>query len=226
MKPVLLLVESSAEFPSVALGSAESIQVLWEKVHPITQSHSEQLPLLVEEAISVCRAHEWRIVGLAVNEGPGSYTGLRIGSSLVKALAYAWNLPMLGVSGLHALALAGAEQLGDKWAEGAVVWSLMDARRSEVYALTLKYPAKVGSIQPYVLDETPLPDWGGDCYCVGNGAFKLNDPEHTLDLALTAATLQPLALAKYSEADFADVAYFEPFYLKDFQPGINKKYRV
>lgn len=226
MKQALILIESSAEFPSVALACVHSRSLLWESIYRVQQSHSEQLPLLVEKAVAMAKEQRYSIVGIAVNEGPGSYTGLRIGSSLAKSLAYAWGLPLLGISGLKALAQAAATELGSDWASGSAVWALMDARRSEVYALSLAYPNVVSELRPYVLDEEALPDVGQRTWAVGNGAFKVVSLQPPLTIELTAAVLMVEAIARFESQLFADVAYFEPNYLKGFRPGVNKKYRL
>ena len=226
MKPALLLIESSAEFPSVALACVESKTLIWESVYRIQQSHSEQLPLLVEQALAKAEEQLYSLVGIAVNEGPGSYTGLRIGSSLAKSLAYAWKIPLLAVSGLKALAQAAATELGSDWSKGAAIWALMDARRSEVYALSLSFPDQFSGLRPYVLEEEALPEVGSRIWAVGNGAFKVSETCAGIDVELTAAVLLAESIEAFNSGSFSDVAYFEPNYLKGFQPGLNKKYRL
>lgn len=226
MKPALLLIESSAEFPSVALACVESKTLIWESVYRIQQSHSEQLPLLVEQALAKAEEQLYSLVGIAVNEGPGSYTGLRIGSSLAKSLAYAWKIPLLAVSGLKALAQAAATELGSDWSKGAAIWALMDARRSEVYALSLSFPDQFSGLRPYVLEEEALPEVGSRTWAVGNGAFKVSETCAGIDVELTAAVLLAESIEAFNSGSFSDVAYFEPNYLKGFQPGLNKKYRL
>jgi tRNA threonylcarbamoyladenosine biosynthesis protein TsaB len=226
MKSALLLIESSAEFPSVALACVDSKALIWESVYRVQQSHSEQLPLLVEQAVAQAGELEFSVVGIAVNEGPGSYTGLRIGSSLAKSLAYAWKIPLIGVSGLKALAQAAAQELGTDWNQGSAIWAMMDARRSEVYALSLAFPDRITELRPYVLDEEPLPSVGTRIWAVGNGAFKVSDSYAQVERELTAGVLLSEALDKFAHQTFADVAYFEPNYVKGFQPGVNKKYRL
>ena len=226
MKPGLLLIESSAEFPSVALACVESKALIWESVYRVQQSHSEQMPLLVEQAVAKAKEQEYSLVGIAVNEGPGSYTGLRIGSSLAKSLAYAWKIPLLAVSGLKALAQAAAVELGSDWSDGAAIWALMDARRSEVYAMSLSFPDRVSELRPFVLDEEVLPEVGSRTWAVGNGAFKVSEACAGVDVELTAAVLLAESIDAFTSESFSDVAYFEPNYLKGFQPGINKKYRL
>ena len=226
MKPALLFIESSAEFPSVALACVESKTLIWESVYRIQQSHSEQLPLLVEQALTKAKQQDYSLVGIAVNEGPGSYTGLRIGSSLAKSLAYAWKIPLLAVSGLKALAQAAATELGSDWSKGAAIWALMDARRSEVYALSLSFPDQFSGLRPYVLEEEALPEVGSRTWAVGNGAFKVSETCAGIDVELTAAVLLAESIEAFNSGSFSDVAYFEPNYLKGFQPGLNKKYRL
>ncbi len=226
MKPALLLIESSAEFPSLALACVESKTLIWESVYRVQQSHSEQLPLLVEQEVAKAKQQDYSLVGIAVNEGPGSYTGLRIGSSLAKSLAYAWKIPLLAVSGLKALAQAATLELGSDWSTGAAIWALMDARRSEVYALSLSFPDRVSELRPYVLEEETLPEVGLRTWAVGNGAFKVSETCAGVNVELTAAVLLDESMDKWISKSFSDVAYFEPNYLKGFQPGINKKYRL
>lgn len=141
-------------------------------------------------------------------------------------MAYAWKIPLLAVSGLKALAQAAATELGSDWSKGAAIWALMDARRSEVYALSLSFPDQFSGLRPYVLEEEALPEVGSRTWAVGNGAFKVSETCAGIDVELTAAVLLAESIEAFNSGSFSDVAYFEPNYLKGFQPGLNKKYRL
>ena len=134
---MILLIESSAEYPSVALVTEAGVLAHLE-VGKEVQSHAELLPMMVQRAVELSNSEfgifTKGISAVGFHEGPGSYTGLRIGVSLAKGLCFAKGIPLISVSGFEAL---GAEILRSNESTDSV-WVMMDARRDEVYAIKLE----------------------------------------------------------------------------------------
>ena len=234
---MILLIESSAEYPSVALVTEAGILVHLE-VGEVVQSHAELLPMMVQRAVELSNS-EFEIFtkgisAVGFHEGPGSYTGLRIGVSLAKGLCYALGVPLISVSGFEAL---GAEVLrSNKSIES--VWVMMDARRDEVY--TIKLDRVSGSDSAYrvslpicamILPDTRVGEPDEKICFVGNANEKVarlvdNLGSIFIDLSPRADHLSDLAVSKFQSNNFEDLAYYEPYYLKDFVAGIGKKFGI
>ena len=234
---MILLIESSAEYPSVALVTEAGILVHLE-VGEVVQSHAELLPMMVQRAVEFSNS-EFEIFtkgisAVGFHEGPGSYTGLRIGVSLAKGLCYALGVPLISVSGFEAL---GAEVLrSNKSIES--VWVMMDARRDEVY--TIKLDRVSGSDSAYrvslpicamILPDTRVGEPDQTTCFVGNANEKVarlvdNLGSIFIDLSPRADHLSDLAVSKFQSNNFEDLAYYEPYYLKDFVAGIGKKFGI
>ena len=257
---MILLIESSAEYPSVALVTESGILVHLE-IGEVVQSHAELLPMMVQRAVEIARnpgagieevinsqggmdadktadkgfgIFTKGITAVGFHEGPGSYTGLRIGVSLAKGLCYALGVPLISVSGFEAL---GAEVLrSHKSIES--VWVMMDARRDEVY--TIKLDRVSGSDSAYrvsvpicamILPDTRVGDPDETTCFVGNANEKVarlvdNSGSLFIDLSPRADHLSDLAVSKFQSNNFEDLAYYEPYYLKDFVAGIGKKFGI
>lgn len=231
---MILLIESSAEYPSVALVTESGILVHLE-IGEVVQSHAELLPMMVQRAVELSNSEfgifTEGITAVGFHEGPGSYTGLRIGVSLAKGLCYALGVPLISVSGFEAL---GAEVLrSNKSIES--VWVMMDARRDEVYTIKLDRVSGSGSAYQVSLPMCAmiLPDTRvgepdeTNCF-VGNANEKVarlvaNIGSKFIDLSPRADHLSNLAVSKFQLNNFEDLAYYEPYYLKDFVAGIGKK---
>jgi len=189
-------------------------------------SHSEKLPVLVQEALNWLTNNQFQLQAVAVNAGPGSYTGLRIGVSLAKGICYAKNIPLIAVDGLEAMAnyaLASDTEID-------LVFSMLDARRDEVF---LKKVTRIGlktEITAQILSENLfIENWEKVAF-VGNSNEKaktlLNVDQIKFIDGPFANQMCTFASQKFQTAQFEDVAYFEPFYLKDFVPGVSKKFAV
>jgi tRNA threonylcarbamoyladenosine biosynthesis protein TsaB len=236
---MILLIESSAEYPSVALVTEAGILVHLE-VGEVVQSHSELLPMMVQRAVELSNSEfgifTKGISAVGFHEGPGSYTGLRIGVSLAKGLCFAKGIPLISVSGFEAL---GVEILRSNESLNSV-WVMMDARRDEVYALKLERISVPGSGSDYQVslpicamilpdDKVGEPD-EKTCF-VGNANEKVarlvaNIGSKFIDLSPRADHLSDLAVSKFQANNFEDLAYYEPYYLKDFVAGIGKKFGI
>jgi tRNA threonylcarbamoyladenosine biosynthesis protein TsaB len=184
---------------------------------------AEKLGTMVDEALSFTDNHAIPFDGVAVSCGPGSYTGLRIGVSMAKGVCFGRDLKLIAVPTLELLCVPIL--LGEKVTEDALLCPMLDARRMEVYAAL--YDRALKEVRPVTadvvtadtyrpwLDEHPI-------YFFGNGAKKcmeiIDHPNaHFIeDIEPLAKWMQPLAERRFLQERFEDVAYFVPFYLKDF----------
>jgi len=213
----ILSIETSTTNCSVSLSKDGETLVLKED-NNLNYSHAESLHLFIDEALRSANIHKSDIDAIAVSKGPGSYTGLRIGVSAAKGLCYALEVPLISISTLEAL--AHQVQLD----EGLVV-SMLDARRLEVFSAIYDCSYSiVRSIEAQILDKFSFEDYlnKGKVYFVGNGVEKtkilIQHPNAIFvdDKLPSADQMSSLAYTKYKKSDIEDVAYFEPFYLKDF----------
>ena len=187
-------------------------------------SHAVSCGVFVEEALSFAESHAIPLDGVAVSQGPGSYTGLRIGVSMAKGVCYGRDVPLIAIPTLKVLCvpiLLYHEEIPDD----ALLVPMIDARRMEVYAAVYDRALKEKrAVQPDVVNaETYLPwlEQGPVCF-FGNGAAKCKDViTHPNALFIDginplAKYMLPLAEQAMARQEFQDVAYFEPFYLKEF----------
>lgn len=181
-------------------------------------SHAERLHLYIDEVLQEAKVAPNDLSAIAVSKGPGSYTGLRIGVSTAKGLCFALNKPLISVATLDAL----AHQV--KADEGVIV-SMLDARRLEVYSAIFDTECEqIRETQAQILDENSFQEYlqKGKVYFIGNGVAKTkelikHDNAIFIDDKLPSANeMSLLAYNKYKKNDIEDVAYFEPYYLKDF----------
>jgi len=187
-------------------------------------NHAERLGEYVDEALSFADSHAIPVDAVAVSSGPGSYTGLRIGVSMAKGICYGRNIPLLSVPTLELLSvpvLLGHDEIEDD----ALICPMLDARRMEVYAAVYNRALQpVRPIQADVVDADTYKEWldRHPVYFFGNGAAKcmetINHPNaHFIkDIVPLAKWMFPLAEKKMAKGETEDVAYFVPFYLKDF----------
>ncbi len=185
-------------------------------------SHAEKLHVFIDEVLSQAKIKLQDLSAVAVSKGPGSYTGLRIGVSSVKGLCYALNIPMIAVDTLTSL----AHQIK---IEKGIIIPMIDARRMEVYSAFFNSKwEEIRETQAEVIDENSYADVSETIHLVGDGALKLKEILtdekfifHDNVVFPSANEMSKLSFEKYKKSDFVDVAYFEPFYLKDFI--LNKK---
>ncbi len=197
-------------------------------------NHASILGVMVDEALSFTDNHAIPFDAVAVSEGPGSYTGLRIGVSMAKGVAYGRNLKLIAVPTLQVLCVP-VLLVHDDLPEDALLCPMLDARRMEVYtALYTRALKPVLPVQPMVIGEHSFEQQLNErpIYFFGNGAEKckamIQHPNaHFLDgVPLLAKYMSPLAEKKFLQEDFADVAYLEPNYLKEFQATSPRAGRV
>lgn len=223
---MLLLIESAAEYPSVVLSSGSGKHD-WVRESFEKQSHAECIPLFIKEAFDFVNNKGLAIKAIVVNKGPGSYTGLRIGSSIVKGICYASKIPLISVSGLTAQgnwALKNGSEIEQ-------AYSMLDARRNEVYFAEVGINDMDSEVKSVILGEDQI-EIKNHSIIVGNSNEKAIElvPDlrncERLDITLHAKFMVDIAWLKYDRNEFEDVAYFEPMYAKEFIPGISKKFTV
>lgn len=225
----ILNIETSTNVCSVAL-SQDGV-CLYEDVNMEGPSHAQVLAGYVKNAASFADSHAIPIDAIAISKGPGSYTGLRIGVSEAKGVAYGRDAKLLSVPTLKLLTvpiLLGHEELP----EDALLCPMIDARRMEVYcALYDRALNEVVQTQALVIDSDSFKEYldKQPIYFMGNGANKcvetIQHPNaHFIkNIVPRAKNMIPLAEMAMAKEQFEDVAYFEPFYLKEFVATKSKK---
>ena len=196
-------------------------------------AHSEKITLFIKEVMDEVGIDYGQLKAVAVSKGPGSYTGLRIGVSTAKGVCYAAGLPLMAVDTLHAMAYGMRQKLGDQVQPNDLFIPMIDARRMEVYCAVFDAGMhRIQDTQAVVFDETsPLASLTSQfptfrLWLFGDGAPKLKTLLKDLPQIQIVEGFEPSAAYMASltdlalrENDFVDVAYFEPFYLKDFVAG-------
>lgn len=222
-------IETSTDVCSVAI--SDNGQVVFNKEDHSGPNHAVKLGVYVDEALSFIDAHGIPLEAVAVSCGPGSYTGLRIGVSMAKGICYGRDVKLISIPTLELMAVPVL--LGEHPAEeDALIVPMLDARRMEVYAKVMDRALKeVRPIQADIVDAETYKEYldRGTVYFFGNGAEKcmevINHPNARLVKGIEplAKNMAPLAEKHFVEGKFEDVAYFVPFYLKDFVAKMPKK---
>jgi tRNA threonylcarbamoyladenosine biosynthesis protein TsaB len=223
---LILHIESSTEVCSVALALNGKLLDLEENLEG--QSHSELLTSFIELILERNKLKATNIDAYAVSKGPGSYTGLRIGVSVAKGLCYASGKPLIGISTLDAMSyyiIQNQEEFGIKLKNNSMVCPLIDARRMEVYQTIYNHQGEcIAPISARIIDEYSFNEMlkSNEIFFLGNGATKckevLSSPNAKFiePYKASARFMTLLAENYFNMNKFEDVAYFEPFYLKDF----------
>lgn len=214
---LILNIETSTTNCSVSLSKQGETFALLED-NSKEYSHAERLHVYMERILAENNLTATQLDAIAVSKGPGSYTGLRIGVSAAKGLCFALNKPLIAVSTLEALAYQVKIDKG-------IIIPMLDARRMEVYSAVFDQNYnEIRKVEAQILEADSFADYleKGPVYFVGNGVEKTksiiqNPNAHFIDDKLPSANEMGLiAYHKYKNNDFEDVAYFEPYYLKDF----------
>ena len=219
----ILNIETATKNCSVALAK-DGKTIFCKEIAQEGYSHAERLHVFIEEIIKEAGITFKDLSAIAVSQGPGSYTGLRIGVSAAKGLCYALNIPLIAVDTLQALASQVTISSG-------LIIPMIDARRMEVYSAffspTLE---KKREILAEIIDENSFGDLQETLYFVGDCAEKcksvLNKDNYVFleDIKYPSAKeMSALSYEKFKINDTVDVAYFEPYYLKDFMITAPKK---
>ena len=224
---MILCLETATPVCSVALNSACCTLAMRETEGQ--NAHSEKITNFIREVMEEAKIDYPQLDAVAVSQGPGSYTGLRIGVSTAKGICYAADLPLMAIDTLEAMAYGMKDKLGSQIGPNDLLIPMIDARRMEVYASVFDANLnKINDTAALVIDENSFEDLRKDhrLWLFGDGAPKLsklfeNQPNiHIIDgFKPSAAYMKVLAERALQQQQFVDVAYFEPFYLKDFIAG-------
>lgn len=218
----ILHLETSTRVCSVAI-SKNGILMALEEIAEDGYAHGEMITILIERAIIAASIKINDLHAVSVSSGPGSYTGLRIGTATAKGICFAMNIPLLAVDSLEALI-----QIAKVDHPNTNLCALIDARRMEVYSKIVDCNNTIlKDISADIIEVDSYKKYEPFVY-FGDGASKLEEmwsnQNCTIDPTLSSAKGQCIpAYEKYMKNEFEDLAYFEPFYLKDFIAGKPKK---
>lgn len=224
----ILHIETSTEVCSVS--ASQDGASIFSKEDFNGPSHAVVLGVFVDEALSFIDNHAIPLDAVAVSCGPGSYTGLRIGVSMAKGICYGRNIPLIAIPTPEVMTVPVL--LFQDLPEDALLCPMIDARRMEVYAAIYDRALKVKrEISADIIDENSYSEFLAEhpVYFFGNGAAKCREKvthpnAHFIEnIHPLAKWMFPLAERAMAEKDFKDVAYFEPFYLKEFVASTPKK---
>lgn len=229
---LILCIETGTDICSVGIVSNGELISLRES--DSGRDHAKKVAVFVDELLSENNIDPQQIDAVAVGEGPGSYTGLRIGVSFAKGLCYGLGKPLIAVSSLAALTAVAIEDYKagildiEDW-DSALLCPMIDARRMEVYTQVFDSNANpLNDVTAEVVDENTLAELRAkteNFVIFGSGAAKCAEVLGAKLIEITPSVRGMAAIAekKYTNGDFADVAYFEPYYLKDFVVTTSKK---
>ncbi len=221
---LILNIETATKNCSVSLAK-DGVIVAIKELNNGNYSHAEVLHPFIAEVLEAAKCTVQDLTAVAVSKGPGSYTGLRIGVSAAKGLCFSMDIPLISIETLHSLAHIATPT------QGCIV-PLLDARRMEVYAAVYNAQhQQIRAIAADILTPTSFEVYlsKGPVVFLGDGAPKFKEICTHLNAVFldncfpSSAQLASLSYQKYQEQAFEDVAYFEPFYLKDFVAVPQKK---
>lgn len=233
-EPLILHLESATNVCSVALSEGEKILAIRESAED--RSHGKLLTVFVEEVLKEAGKNADQLDAVAVSKGPGSYTGLRIGVSVTKGIAYARNIPVIGIITLQSMTLTAMDNQSVQQLQrdhpDLLFCPMIDARRMEVFCAI--YDARMNETAPVsaiIVEENSFKKVLDTHHVVffGNGADKVkgtiqHENAHFITgIEPSSKQMVPLASEAFNKKQFEDTAYFEPFYLKDFVATIPKK---
>ena len=224
---LILSIETGTDICSVALANDGELIALRESDEG--RDHAKKVALFVDELLRETGVQPSDIDAIAVGKGPGSYTGLRIGVSFAKGMCYALDIPLIAIGSLDALTEVAREDFEagildveeEDWTK-AKLCPMVDARRMEVYAQVFDVEGNAQSdVVAEVVTEQSFDKWRseGKFVIFGNGAKKCAEvlPDAIIENVVPSARgIVRLAEAAFNAGKFEDLAYFEPFYLKDF----------
>ena len=220
----ILNIETATKNCSVSIAK-DGVNIILQELNDGNYSHAEKLHPFIQQVVQEAKMSFNDIDAVAVSKGPGSYTGLRIGVSAAKGLCFAFDKPLISIETLHSLAYKTTIK------EGVIV-PMLDARRMEVYAAVYDSNYnQLREIKAEVIDENSFQEYlsEGKVYFLGDGAEKCKEViTHENAVFIdgkypSAKEMAQLSYDKYKKNDIEDVAYFEPFYLKDFVVTPEKK---
>ena len=216
---MLLCIETSGKNCSVAL--FEGLQLVSiREVHTEQFSHSENLHVFIEQVLKESNLQPKAIKAIAISAGPGSYTGLRIGVATAKGLCYGWDIPLIALPTLRIL----AEQVAYEFTDIEYIIPMIDARRMEVFTAVYSHDfSPILGERAEILTESTFDTYlnKGKTIFLGDGITKFQaickhkNAYFWENKFPSAKQMGRLALEKYQAQAFEDIAYFEPFYLKE-----------
>ena len=231
---LILSIETGTDICSVALANDGELMALRESDEG--RDHAKKVALFVDELLRETGVQPSDLDAIAVGKGPGSYTGLRIGVSFAKGLCYALNIPLIAVGSLNALTEVAREDYDagildveeQEWSN-AILCPMVDARRMEVYTQVFNTAGTpLSEVVAEVVTEESLREWRtkGKLVMFGNGSAKcmeLLSDAIQVSVSPSARGIVRLAEEAFNAGKFEDIAYFEPFYLKEFLVIPSKK---
>ena len=239
----ILLIETSTALCSVALAQDGAVTAYRESSAP--KAHASLTAVFIQEMLEERGLTLADCKAVCVSKGPGSYTGLRVGVSTAKGLCFGSGKPLLAVGPLDTLVFQAfsdninADDTPHVIARSEATWQsvsfkyiipMIDARRMEVYTAVFENGVQITDTAPAIIDETSFAEYleQGPCLFIGDGAGKCADVikhpnAHFRQCCPKASAMLQPAMAAYKEKRFEDVAYFEPFYLKEFVATVSKK---
>lgn len=226
----ILCVETATEICSIAL-LQDDVLIALEENHE-GNSHASQITILIEAVMKKAGIELKQLDAIAVSKGPGSYTGLRVGVSTAKGLCYALTIPLIGINTLNSLANGFIHQYPQFINAQSLFIPMLDARRMEVYCAVFNNKIEViKETEAKIIDEHSFNDLPQALalYFFGSGALKckpvVSHPNAFFveDIVCSAANMNKIAFELFNKKQFEDVAYFEPFYLKDFVGTVPKR---
>ena len=220
----IILIETSTALCSAALAENGAITAYKESSAP--KAHASLTAVFIQDMLAERGITLADCDAVCVSKGPGSYTGLRVGVSTAKGLCFGSQKPLLAVGTLDTLVAQAAEEAADV----KFIIPMIDARRMEVYTAVFENGQQITETAPAIIDENSFAEYleQGVCLFIGDGAGKCADvikhpnAHFTQCWPKASAMLSPAQQA-YKEKRFEDVAYFEPFYLKEFVATVSKK---
>ena len=242
----ILLIETSTALCSVALAQDGAVTAYRESSAP--KAHASLTAVFIQEMLQERGLTLADCKAVCVSKGPGSYTGLRVGVSTAKGLCFGSGKPLLAVGTLDTLVAQAASVIPSEVTpvipsevthvipsevEGSTfryIIPMIDARRMEVYTAVFENGVQITETAPAIIDENSFAEYleQGPCLFIGDGAGKCADVikhpnAHFCQCCPKASAMLEPAMAAYKENRFEDVAYFEPFYLKEFVATVSKK---
>lgn len=231
---LILCIETGTDVCSVGIAKDGELISLRESSEG--RDHAKKVALFVDELLHETEFRPEDLDAVAVGKGPGSYTGLRIGVSFAKGLCFGLEKPLIAIGSLDALTAVAREDYEagiidiDNW-ESAILCPMVDARRMEVYAQRFNSKGEhLSDVSAEIITEESFAEERKSTHepfvIFGNGAKKCESTlanAHFIDITPSARGLARLSQEAYNRGDFEDVAYFEPFYLKDFVVTTSKK---